>query len=108
MQATRTHDDAMVEIIREDPLFADEYIAESLRSIDEPGGVEALFAALRQVARAQGLDLVAERSGVDRENLELALSTTDSPLIRSILAVVKGAGLQLAVIRPDRQEYARA
>jgi len=44
----------MVELLQEDPAFADEYLAASLEAIDEPGGREALLRALRQVAEAQG------------------------------------------------------
>jgi hypothetical protein len=44
----------MVELLREDPGFADEYLAASLDALDEPGGREALLMALRQVAKAEG------------------------------------------------------
>lgn len=52
-QASRPHDEAVIEMLRDDPAFADEYLAASLAAVDEPGGREALLAALRQVAEAQ-------------------------------------------------------
>lgn len=60
--ASRSHDDAMVELLKEDAAFADEYLAASLAAIDEPGGREALLMALRQVAQAQEVLGVVEQS----------------------------------------------
>lgn len=67
--ASRPHDEAVVELLREDPAFADEYLAASMEAIDEPGGQEALLQALRHVAEAQGMAKVAERAGLPRESL---------------------------------------
>jgi len=74
MKASRPHDEAMVELLREDASFADEYLAASLEAIGEPGGREALLMALRQVAQAQGMGAVADRAGIQRESLYRALS----------------------------------
>lgn len=63
-KASRPHDDAVVEMLRDDPDFADEYLAAALDEADEPGGREALLAALRHVAEAQGMAAVAERAGI--------------------------------------------
>ena len=49
----RPHDETVIELLKEDPALADEYLAASLAAIDEPGGREALLMALRQVAAAQ-------------------------------------------------------
>ena len=61
-QASRPHDEAVIEMLRDDPAFADEYLAASLAAVDEPGGREALLSALRQVAEAQ-----RARRGLSRE-----------------------------------------
>ena len=53
MKAARPHDDAMVELLREDPAFADEYVTAALEEADQPGGGQALLRALRQVAQAK-------------------------------------------------------
>lgn len=89
MKASRPHDETMVELLREDAAFADEYLAASLEAIDEPGGREALLMALRQVAQAQGMDAVAERAGIQ-------------------LAILAGDGLRLAVTRAGHHEEAPA
>jgi len=98
-KASRPHDDAMVELLREDPAFADEYLAIALEEADEPGGREALLAALRHVAEAQGMAAVAERAGIPRESLYRALSPNGNPTIKTLLAVLNAAGLKLGVHR---------
>ncbi|MBU1664821.1 MAG: putative addiction module antidote protein [Gammaproteobacteria bacterium] len=108
MNASRPHDDAMVELLRDDAAFADEYLAASLESLDEPGGREALLMALRQVAQAQGMDAVAERAGIQRESLYRALSPKGNPTLKTLLAILNGAGLRLAVTRAEIREEAAA
>jgi len=108
MKASRPHEDVMVELLREDAAFADEYLAASLEAIDEPGGREALLMALRQVAQAQGMDTVAERAGMQRESLYRALSPKGNPTLKTLLAILNGAGLRLAVTRAEQREEAPA
>ncbi len=98
-KASRPHDDAVVELLREDSAFADEYLSAALDEADQPGGREALLAALRHIAEAQGMAAVAERAGMPRESLYRALSPKGNPTIKTLLAVVNGAGLKLSVHR---------
>ena len=98
-KASRPHADAVVELLREDPAFADEYLDAALDEADQPGGREALLAALRHIAEAQGMTAVAERAGIPRESLYRALSPKGNPTIKTLLAVVTGAGLKLSVHR---------
>jgi probable addiction module antidote protein len=99
MQAARSHDEAVVELLRQDPAFADEYLAAALDEADQPGGRETFLLALRHVAEAQGMATVAERAGLPRESLYRALSPNGNPTIKTLLAVVGAAGLKLAVHR---------
>ncbi len=98
-KASRPHDDAVLELLREDPAFADEYLTAALEESSQPGGREALLAALRHIAEAQGMSAVAERAGIPRESLYRALSTRGNPTIKTLLAVVGAAGLKLSVHR---------
>ncbi|MGS0742491.1 addiction module antidote protein [Glaciimonas sp. GG7] len=98
-QTSRLHDDAVVELLREDPSFADEYLAAALEEADQAGGRKALLAALRHVAEAQGMAAVAERAGIPRESLYRALSPSGNPTIKTLLAVLAAAGLKLGVHR---------
>ena len=94
---SRPHNEAVVELLREDPAFADEYLSVALDELNAPGGREALLAALRHIAEAQGMSVVAERAGIPRESLYRALSAKGNPTIKTLLAVINGAGLKLSV-----------
>ncbi len=76
-------------MLREDPDFADEYLTTAFDEINEPGGREALLAALRHVAEAQGMSTIAERAGIKRESLFRAFSPKGNPTFKTLLAVTK-------------------
>ena len=97
--ASRAHDEAIIELLREDPSFADEYLAAAMEEANQDGGREALLAALRHVAEAQGMAGVAERAGIPRESLYRVLSPNVNPTIKTLLAVLYAAGLKLGVHR---------
>lgn len=98
-KSSRPHDEAVVELLREDPLFVDDYLATAMAEADQDGGRQALLAALRHVAEAQGMAKVAERAGIPRESLYRALSPNGNPTVKTLLAVLEGAGLKLGVVR---------
>ena len=94
-----SHDDTVVEMLKADPEFANEYLATALEEAEPPGGQTALLAALRHIAEAQGMSAVAARAGIPRESLYRALSPKGNPTIKTFLAVVRGTGLHLEVSR---------
>lgn len=100
--ASRPHDAAVVELLKEAPDFASVYLAAAREESGEPGGQQALLSALRHVAEAQGMAAVAQRAGIPRESLYRALSANANPTIKTLLAVLGAAGLQLAVTRPHQ------
>lgn len=100
--ASRPHDAAVVDMLKADPEFADAYLAAALEEADQPGGQAALLAALRHIAEAQGMAAVAQRAGIPRESLYRALSPSGNPTIKTLMAVLAAAGLQLAVTRPEQ------
>ena len=100
-RSSRPHADAVIELLREDPSFADEYLRAALDQSDEEGGQVALLAALRHVAEAQGMAKVAERAGIKRESLYRALSPKGNPTVKTLTAILQAAGLRLAVTRID-------
>ena len=104
-KASRPHNEAVIELLREDPAFADEYLAASLEAIDEQGGREALLTALRHVAEAQGMATVAERAGIQREGLYRALSPKGNPTLKTLLAILDAAGLRLSVTRREETPH---
>lgn len=100
-EASRPHDQTVIELLREDPSLAIDYLATALDEVNEPGGRSALLAALRQIAEAQGMSDVAERAGIKRESLYRALSPKGNPTIKTLLAVTSAIGLKLSVHRQE-------
>ena len=96
---SRPHDEAVVEMLKADPEFANEYLAVALDQADQPGGQQALLTALRHIAEAQGMSAVAERAGMPRESLYRALSPRGNPTLKTWLAVLNATGLHLSVVR---------
>lgn len=96
---SRPHDITVMELLREDPLLAGEYLAVAMEEVDEVGGQQALLAALRHVAEVQGVAAVAERAGIPRESLYRALSPNGNPTMKTLFAVLGAAGLKLSVSR---------
>ena len=100
--ASRPHNAAVVDMLRQDPEFASVYLEAALEESHEPGSQQTLLTALRHVAEAQGMATVAERAGIPRETLYRALSPNGKPTIKTLLAVWGAAGLHLAVTRPPQ------
>ena len=98
-KANSSHDLAVVEMLKADPAFANEYLAVALEEADQAGGQQALLMALRHIAEAQGMSSVAERAGIPRESLYRALGARGNPTIKTLLAILSATGQQLSVSR---------
>ncbi len=96
---SRPHDQTVIDMLRADPEFMNDYLAVALDEIEQPGGQTALLAALRHIAEAQGMADVAKKAGIPRESLYRALSPKGNPTIKTLLAVINGVGLRLSVSR---------
>ncbi len=68
MAKARLHDDAMVQLLMEDPEFAQVYLHQALLDIDEEGGQEAFLMALRHVVEARGGMASVAKSGCIERN----------------------------------------
>ncbi|MGK0705819.1 DNA-binding protein [Yokenella regensburgei] len=87
------HDDAMVQLLKDDPAFAPIYLHQAFVEIDEPGGYEALILALRHVIEASGgMTVVAKRAGITRESLYKSLSPKGNPSFKRIVEVASATG----------------
>lgn len=102
-KASRSHDLFVIEMLKTEPEFANEYLAAALQESDLPGGHQALLTAMRHIAEAQGMASVAQRAGMPRESLYRALSPQGNPTIKTLMAVLNATGLQLSIHRqtPD-------
>jgi probable addiction module antidote protein len=94
-KASISHDEALIQELREDPEFAAEYLKPALEDTEEP---QVLLIALRQVAEARGgIAKVAKAAGVERESLYRALSARGNPRLSTLVAVAKALGLKLTL-----------
>lgn len=90
----KSHDDAVIEMLRDDPAMAVDYLRAAFDELDEEGGESAFLMALRHVVEAQGgMAVVAERAKVSRESLYRALSPKGNPTLRTMTAVIKATGI---------------
>lgn len=92
--ASISHEDAVVQELRDDPEFAAEYLKAALEDSNEP---KVLLIALRQLAKAQGIAKVAKKAHIERESLYRALSPNGNPRFSTIMAITKALGLTLTV-----------
>ncbi|MDR0279905.1 MAG: hypothetical protein LBJ37_18685 [Paucimonas sp.] len=51
---TCSHEDSVLEMLRDDEAFAIEYLSVALEEIDQEGGVDAFLLAIRRLAEARG------------------------------------------------------
>jgi probable addiction module antidote protein len=90
----RTHDEAMAELLKEDPAYALEF----LNSILEDGEQGELLIVLRQMTKAfGGVQDVAKKANLNPTQLYRTLSEHGNPELRSLSAILKAMGLRLAV-----------
>lgn len=95
----RNHDDAVIDMLRDDPGFAAEYLRVAFEEMDEVGGESAFLAALRHVVEARGgMGAIADRSGLSRESLYRAISPDGNPTLKTLTAVIHATGLRFADI----------
>ncbi len=90
----RSHDDAMVELFRDDPAAA----AATLNAILADGDQGELLVTLRQMAKAVGgVSAVAKASELNATQLYRTLSKRGNPELRSLTALLRSMGFRLAV-----------
>ena len=98
----RSHEDATAESFRKDPAFAAEY----LNSVLEDGDQEELMVALRRMSKAfGGVPKLAEEAELNVNTIYRTLSAKDNPELKSLRALLRATGMQLAV-RPARKRVA--
>jgi probable addiction module antidote protein len=90
----RSHDEAMGELLREDPAYA----VELLNSILADGDQSELLIALRQMAKAfGGVQSIADTAQLSTTQLYRTLSPTGNPVLSNLSAILNAMGLRLAV-----------
>lgn len=96
IKASRPHEAATVELLRDDPKMIDDYLRVALDDISEPGGEAAFLMALKHVALARGgIASVAKSSGMKREAVSRALSPRGNPTLRTLTSIMAAMGVRL-------------
>ena len=96
---SRNHDEAVIEMLRNDPDFATEYLKVAFEEMDEDGGEAAFLMALRHIVEARGgMSQLAEKTGLSRESLYRSLSPKGNPTLRTMKHVIHATGLKFSAI----------
>jgi probable addiction module antidote protein len=91
---SRSHEVATVENFRKDPTFAAEY----LNAVLAEGDQDEVLLALRRLALAfGGLPKIARVAELNATTLYRTLSPQGNPEMKSLTALLRALGLQLAV-----------
>ena len=90
----RTHEEATVEMFRNDPELAAEY----LNSVLVDGDESDLMLALRSLSTAfGGVQEIARQAEVNAHTLYRTLSEQGNPELRTLAAILKAMGMRLAI-----------
>lgn len=90
-----SHDEAVIQQLREDPEFAAEYLKAALEESEDQ---KVLLVALRRVTEARGgFAKIAKAAGIERESLHRALSARGNPRLSTLVGVMHAVGLRLTV-----------
>ena len=101
--ASRSHEEATVESFRKDPKFAAEY----LNAVLEDGEQEEVLSALRRMATAfGGVPKLAAEAELNATTLYRTLSPKGNPELKSLTALLRALGMQLAVRPLPRKRMA--
>lgn len=91
---SKSHDEAMAELYRNDPALA----LEVINNILADGDQAELMTVLRQLAQTVGgVQAVAEQAHLNPTQLYRTLSPKGNPALNSLTAILKTMGLRLAV-----------
>ena len=88
------HDVMVVEMFREDPEFAAEY----LNGVLEDGDQKELLLAMRRIAEAfGGVGELAKRTNLHAKTLYRTLSPQGNPELKSLTALLQAMGMRIMV-----------
>jgi probable addiction module antidote protein len=96
----RTHEEATINMFRNDPALAAEYLS----SVLEDGDEVDLMLALRSLSKAYGgVQEVARQAEINAHTLYRTLSERGNPELKTLSAILKAMGMHLAVQPIDEQ-----
>ena len=96
---TRSHNDSVLEMLRDDEAFAIEYLSVALEEMDEAGGGDAFLLAVRRLVEARGgMSNLSQSTGLARGNLYRSIAAGGDPKLSTILKVFQALGLEMKVV----------
>ncbi|WP_017529761.1 MULTISPECIES: DNA-binding protein [Pseudomonas] len=102
---TRSHEDSVLEMLRDNEAFALEYLSAALEEIDEAGGEDAFLVAVRRVVEARGGMLnLSQNTGLNRANLYRSIAVGGDPKLSTLLKVLQALGVGMSKVVSHRTE----
>ena len=99
---SRSYDEWLIGHLKENPDEAQGYLEAVFEGYEGDGDIGAILLAVRDVVNAQGgIDQIARRTGMSREELSTMLDGNGTPHLESLLKILSGLGFR---IRLERQE----
>ena len=94
MKPDRDHEEASIEMFRDDPVLAANY----LNSVLEDGDETDLMLALRTMSKAfGGVQEIARQADVNAHTLYRTLSAKGNPELRTLSSILQAMGMRLAI-----------
>lgn len=105
MSGVRSHDQSVVEMIKSDPEFAEEYLRAAIEELDKPDGDQVFKVALRHFALARGgIVNIAAKTGKKREAISRALSSRGNPTFKTLLSLLSSLGIKLSATSNRKEQ----
>jgi probable addiction module antidote protein len=96
----RNFNEVIIEHLREDPKFADEFLDFSLKEFKKDGDEKTLLLSLKQIAIAKGgFTELSRKTGFSRESLYKTLSANGNPKFSTLRIILESLGYGF-VIKP--------
>ncbi|MBD2532605.1 putative addiction module antidote protein [Nostoc flagelliforme FACHB-838] len=93
----RNHDEVVFEQLR-NPEMASAYLDVAIEEYEQDGDIAFFLEALRNVVEArEGMTRLAEKTGLNRQNLYRVLSPEGNPELRTISLILHHLGYRLSV-----------
>ncbi|GAB7532334.1 putative addiction module antidote protein [Pseudomonas sp. 3A(2025)] len=106
---TRSHEESVLEMLRDDEAFAIEYLSVALEEIDEEGGEDTFLVAIRRLIEARGgMVSLSQSTGLARGNLYRSIAVGGDPKLSTILKVLQALGVGMSKVVSHRADEACA
>lgn len=93
----RNHDEVVLEQLQ-NPEMAKAYLDVALEEYEQDGDLAFFLEALRNIVEArEGMTQLAEKTGLNRQNLYRVLSQEGNPELRTITLILYNLGYRLSV-----------